>query len=84
MTKSTNAAKLGFKTSWMQYLMENKKCYRLTPLIKKYNPKFITVLTENYRSHPDILAVPNKCFYDKMLQAKGNQGTYIHYLFVIS
>lgn len=78
VTKSENAVKLGYKTSWMQYLMENKRCYKRHPKLKCYDPRFITVLTKNYRCHPDILAIPNKLFYDGVLEAKGKIGTYIH------
>lgn len=28
-----------------------------------YDPNFITKLTQNYRSHPEILEVPNRLFY---------------------
>ncbi|XP_032521276.2 RNA helicase Mov10l1-like [Danaus plexippus] len=30
---------------------------------------FITMLVKNFRSHPDILAIPNELFYDNCLQA---------------
>lgn len=69
---------LGFQTSWMEYLMENKKCYMRHPILKRYNPEFIAVLTKNYRSHPDILTIPNKLFYDGILQAIGEKGAYVH------
>lgn len=80
VTKSNNAVRLGFKTSWMEYLMDNKKCYMRHPITKRFDPNFITVLTKNYRSHQDILAIPNKLFYDGVLEAKGKIGTYIIYL----
>lgn len=32
-----------------------------------YDHRFITKLVNNYRSHPDILSVPNKLFYDNEL-----------------
>uniref|UniRef100_A0A8B9GB15 RNA helicase n=1 Tax=Amazona collaria TaxID=241587 RepID=A0A8B9GB15_9PSIT len=33
-----------------------------------YNPLLITKLTKNYRSHPALLALPSKLFYDKELE----------------
>lgn len=77
VTKSGNAKKLGFQTSLMEYLMENKKCYAIHPITKKRDPKFITVLKRNYRSHPEILAIPNERFYKGSLEADGKKGTYI-------
>ncbi len=34
-----------------------------------YNPVYITQLVQNYRSHPALLALPNKLFYHNSLQA---------------
>ncbi|XP_014371932.2 putative helicase mov-10-B.1 [Papilio machaon] len=33
------------------------------------DPNFITMLVKNFRSHPDILAIPNELFYENNLQA---------------
>ncbi|XP_045490449.1 RNA helicase Mov10l1 [Pieris rapae] len=33
------------------------------------NPDYITMLVQNFRSDPDILAIPNKCFYGNNLKA---------------
>lgn len=74
VTKSRNAEKLGFKLSWMEYLMENKKCYARNPVTKRHNSRHIVVLTKNYRSHQSILDIPNKLLYDGMLEAAGNTG----------
>jgi len=35
---------------------------------KSYDVKVITKLLKNYRSHPDILALPNQMFYDNELE----------------
>jgi len=35
-----------------------------------YDKRMITKLVQNYRSHPKILDIPNKAFYDGDLQAK--------------
>lgn len=74
--------KLGYKTSWMEYLKDNKKCYMRHPILKRHDPKFITILTKNYRCHPEILAIPNKLFYDGILEAKGKIGTYMYTFFI--
>lgn len=34
-----------------------------------YDPMMLTKLVRNYRSHPDILAVPNRLFYNEELVA---------------
>lgn len=74
VTKSKDAIDLGYKKSWMEYLMENKKCYMRDPVTEQFNPNFITVLAKNYRSHPAILCIPNKLFYSGILEAKGKIG----------
>ncbi|XP_013171065.1 PREDICTED: putative helicase mov-10-B.1 [Papilio xuthus] len=33
------------------------------------DPTYITMLVKNFRSHPDILAIPNELFYENNLQA---------------
>ena len=38
-----------------------------------YNSHYITKLVQNYRSHPDILKVPNELFYDNELVACADQ-----------
>ncbi|XP_056414270.1 helicase MOV-10 [Hyla sarda] len=38
-----------------------------------YNPQFVTKLLQNYRSHPDILFVPNELFYDNELQVRADE-----------
>lgn len=74
VTKSRNAINLGFKTSLMEYLMLNKKYYMRNPVTKRFNPKHIVILQKNYRSHPSILDVPNRLFYDGHLEAEGSAG----------
>lgn len=72
VTKSNHAASFGFKTSFMEHL-SNKPCYE-----KKYdghyNPNLIVQLVQNYRSHPDILCIPNKLFYHNELVCKASEG----------
>ena len=41
----------------------------LVPVHGGYDTRIITKLTKNYRSHPLILALPNRAFYDGDLEA---------------
>ena len=34
----------------------------------KYNPNYVTKLVNSFRSHPDILKLPNELFYDGELK----------------
>ena len=38
-----------------------------------FDPRVATKLVQNYRSHPDILALPNRLFYDGDLKAMANE-----------
>lgn len=38
----------------------------------QYNPTYITKLLRNYRSHPKIIEVSNKLFYENELKACGD------------
>lgn len=67
--KSNTAAKLGFKISFMERLI-NRPLYQRHPATNTYNPKYITQLVQNYRSHKGILDCPNDLFYDGTLIAK--------------
>lgn len=81
VTKCQQAKELGYSESFMEYLM-SKTLYK-----PEYNPRFITCLTKNYRSHHSIIAVPNKLFYDNRLEAFASAGTiylYIYLLFTYS
>lgn len=80
-TQSKWAQKLGFKTSFMEYLL-TKECYRMNKITRKYNTKHIEQLTKNYRNHPAILEIANEMFYDNTLEAKSPQGLHhsIHFL----
>ena len=43
--------------------------------LDRYHTEAVTKLLQNYRSHPAIIEVPNKCFYNNELQVCANQGT---------
>lgn len=42
----------------------NTDTYKKDKITSKFNPKYVTKLVQSYRSHPDILKVPNELFYD--------------------
>ncbi|XP_068125834.1 helicase MOV-10 isoform X2 [Hyperolius riggenbachi] len=64
--RSPLAIQNGLAMSLLERLMTHN------PLFGKsdgtYNPEFVTKLLLNYRSHPDILTIPNELFYDNELQ----------------
>lgn len=69
VTKSQTADKLGFSTSFLEQLF-NYPLYKRDTVSGKFNAKYITQLVKNYRSHPAILQVSNKLFYDGSLKAE--------------
>ncbi|XP_075709974.1 helicase MOV-10 [Rhinoderma darwinii] len=60
----------GLGLSLLERLMTQNPLYGKSD--GSYNPQFVTKLLQNYRSHPDILSVPNELFYDNELQAKAD------------
>lgn len=67
VTKSKHAKDLGFSVSFMEQLFK-QPLYQRNVVTKEYNPRFITQLVKNYRSHKDILNVPNEMFYENRLE----------------
>ncbi|XP_044142409.1 putative helicase MOV-10 [Bufo gargarizans] len=61
----------GLSLSLLERLMTQNPLYEKSN--GAYNPQFVTKLLLNYRSHPDILSVPNELFYDNELQAKADE-----------
>lgn len=61
------AQKHGLGYSLLERLLTFNGLYKKGP--DGYNPQFITKLLRNYRSHPTILDVPNRLYYDGELQA---------------
>ena len=62
--KSTTATQNGLK-SWLERLMGSNKYKHEEPI--GYNKSFIVMLKDNYRSHPALLTLPSKLFYDNLL-----------------
>lgn len=75
VTKSKKAEHLCFKITLMEHLLE-KPLYKRDRTTGTYNPKYITQLVQNYRSHAAILKTPNELFYDNQLQASASQGNF--------
>lgn len=80
VTKSDWSARLGFKISWFEQLF-NSVMYKRDMTTGKFNPTYITQLIQNYRSHRDILKIPNKLFYDNSLVAIANPGNLNQFLY---
>lgn len=56
--------------SLLERLMSQCKIYQKDAETNTYNPDYITKLVNNYRSHKDILHVPNLLFYDNELKVR--------------
>ncbi|KAM4795733.1 putative helicase MOV-10 [Rhinophrynus dorsalis] len=69
--RSPVAIQYGLGMSLLERLMKSN------PLYSKgddgFNSQFVTKLLRNYRSHPDILKIPNELFYDNELQASADE-----------
>ncbi|XP_058491151.1 putative helicase mov-10-B.2 isoform X1 [Solea solea] len=64
--RSPFALKYGMEVSLLERLMKECPLYRKQE--NAFDSRFVTKLLRNYRSHPDILHVPNELFYDGELQ----------------
>lgn len=69
VTRSPTAAKLGYGTSFLEQLF-NFPIYKRDAVSGQFNTRYITQLVKNYRSHPAILHVSNKLFYEGALKAE--------------
>lgn len=72
VTRSDVARSLGYNTSWMEQLCNTNLYQRKDG---KYNELYITQLVKNYRSHPEILRIPNELFYENVLVAAAKEST---------
>ena len=75
--RSRAAIQYGLQTSFLERLMTTCDIYKQQPAKGsdrlQYNSEVVTKLVENYRSHPDILKLPNREFYDDELKAKADE-----------
>ena len=71
VVKSVQAQYLGLKKSMIERLIKNFDLYgkhqvnNNNPGDEKYNEEYVIQLTKNYRSHPKIIEMSNKLFYDR-------------------
>lgn len=71
VTKSNVAVKMGFSTSFMENLFNER--YESKDQ-SHHNPVHIVQLVQNYRSHPQLLCIPNQLFYGGKLVSKASEG----------
>ncbi|XP_022817398.1 putative helicase mov-10-B.1 [Spodoptera litura] len=62
---SRTAARIGLGTSLMERLMKTNDLYS----DDEKKPDYVVMLRDNFRSHPDILEIPDKLFYKGQLRA---------------
>ena len=73
--RSAIATTYGLQVSLLERLMTTKSL----PYIRKeksphYNDRLVTMLINNYRSHPDIITVSNELFYNNELKYRADAG----------
>ena len=66
--RSVIAGKNGLNISLLERLMETVEMYG-RDLTGQYDSRCITKLVQNFRSHPELLAVPKQLFYNNELDA---------------
>ncbi|XP_069798041.1 putative helicase MOV-10 isoform X2 [Narcine bancroftii] len=66
--RSPIAIKHGLELSLLERLMNRNALYQKDSVNGLYNQDFVTKLLRNYRSHPEILKIPNELFYENELQ----------------
>ena len=65
--------------SFLERMMDDAPIYKRieseedSPDVEHYDPRLITKLVMNYRSHPKILHLPNSTFYNNELQCGADQ-----------
>jgi helicase MOV-10 len=59
---------LGFGCSYLERLMQ-LDIYDKNPVTMKYDGTLITKLKKNYRSHPALITLPNRLFYNGDMEA---------------
>jgi hypothetical protein len=65
---------LGLDQSYLERLTE-LEIYRKNSVTGKFDPTLITKLKKNYRSHPMLIDLSNRLFYDGEIEACGDKGS---------
>lgn len=73
LTRSNIRIEKGYNKSWLAHLSRTK-LYSRNEETGKLNDSFITYLNKNYRSHPQILHIPNELFYENTMQSSAEIG----------
>ncbi len=68
LIRNSTAKKKNLHISMLERLMRDGPCYQRRPgQSDPYDPTHIVKLVNNYRSHRELLVVPNELFYDNEL-----------------
>ncbi|KAK2861814.1 hypothetical protein Q5P01_001347 [Channa striata] len=71
--RSPLALQSGLGLSLLERLMRHNTLYQKTTDSGHFDTRFVTKLLRNYRSHADILKIPNELFYENELQVYADQ-----------
>ena len=76
--RSDIAAKYGLADSYLDHVLRRSR-YQIQreqfPTTSGFDPRLVTKLLKSYRSHPQIMEVSNRLFYDNELECVGDPGT---------
>lgn len=75
ITRSSMRVEMGYNKSWLSHLCRTK-LYARNEETGKFNESFVTYLNKNYRSHPQIVHIPNELFYENAMQALAKTGIF--------
>lgn len=73
---SNVSARLGYKKSLLEHLCETD-LYSRNKFTGQFNEYYIIQLVKNYRSHPELLRIPNELFYENTLEAMAKKSKQI-------
>lgn len=79
MKHSTFSKQLKLNGSLFSRLYDTNELYKRNTRTGEYNKRFITKLRNNYRSHPKLVALPNKLFYSNEIRSSANPAHYKWY-----
>ena len=74
VVKSRLADKHGLGRSLLERLMTTSPLYQKDPDTGLRDARYITKLKKNFRSHPDLLTLPSRLFYDNELEPQKDRS----------